>query len=55
MQEVYFHVFHRKMSNWNTEQSINIELYVKLGKSKGETCTLLSEAYSTGNGRKLSG
>ena len=40
------------MSNWTTELSINIEVYVELGKSTDETCTMLSEAYSTGNVRK---
>jgi hypothetical protein len=40
------------MNNWNRELSINIEVYVELGKSTDETCAMLSAAYSTGNVRK---
>ena len=54
MQEVYIHFCHHKMSNWNTELSINIEDYEELGKIASETCAMLSEAYGTGNVRKLS-
>jgi hypothetical protein len=42
------------MSNRNTELSINIEVYVELGKSTDETCAMFSEAYGTGNVRKSS-
>jgi len=42
------------MSRWNTGRGINIEVYVGLGKTAIETCAMLSEAYGTGNVRKLS-
>ena len=37
-----------KMSKWNTERSINIEVDVELGKSTDETFVMLSEACGTG-------
>ena len=54
MQKVYVHFCHHIMSKWNTELSINIEVYVELGKSTDETCAMLSEAHGTGNVRKSS-
>jgi hypothetical protein len=32
------------MSKWNTEQSINIEIYAELGKIAIETFAMLSKA-----------
>ena len=47
-------VCRHKMSNWNTQLSISIEVYVELGKTANEICAMLSEACGTGNGRKSS-
>ena len=49
MQEVYVHFSHHIMSNWNKELSINIDVYVELGKSTDEIQAMFSEAYNTGN------